>query len=140
MAREASRVDRDSECGKRGELSGRQFGRQDNKGQEFPLKVIDPFTFFATFNRKVRDETRIGILKVIVEKFGLVSPLPTDFDGLPVMNPQKSWFFDFEPARKSMPSTSYGILPSASLENYPRTCLLTYLSDVSKYDTWGLRI
>ncbi|MFH1081685.1 MAG: AAA family ATPase [Pseudomonadota bacterium] len=73
---------------------------RDINGQEFPLKIIDPFTFFATFNRKVRAEYRFGILKVIKTKMGLLSPLPSDLTGLPIMNPQKSWFFSFEPTRE----------------------------------------
>ena len=69
---------------------------EDASGRKFPLQVMDPFTLFATFNRKVGKESRIGILKVIKEKIGLVSALPRDFDGVPVMNPQKAQFFSFE--------------------------------------------
>jgi hypothetical protein len=73
---------------------------EDKKGQKFLLKVIDPFTFFATFNRKVGEESRLGILEVVKERFGLVSPLPSDFNGLPVMNPQKAQFFSWERDRE----------------------------------------
>jgi 5-methylcytosine-specific restriction protein B len=73
---------------------------EDNKGKKFPLQVIDPFTFFAFFNRKIRDEHRIKLLSLIKDKFGLTSPLPTDFEGLPVMNPQKSWFFSCQKDRE----------------------------------------
>src|SRR6266487_2967244 len=62
---------------------------EDNNRRQFPLKVIDPFTFFATFNRRVRDEWRIGILEVVKAKLELASPLPSDFTGLPIMHPQK---------------------------------------------------
>ena len=73
---------------------------KDKKGKGFPLQVIDPFTFFAFFNRKTRDEHRIKLLTLIKAKLGLASPLPTDFEGLPVMNPQKSWFFSFQKDRE----------------------------------------
>jgi Cdc6-like AAA superfamily ATPase len=73
---------------------------EDKKGQKFLLNVMDPFTFFATFNRKVGEESRLGILEVVKERFGLVSPLPSDFDGLPVMNPQKAQFFSWERDRE----------------------------------------
>ena len=70
------------------------------EGQEFPLSVMDPFTFFGTFNRKVGKESRVGILEVVKESLGLVSPLPSDFNGLPVMNPQKAQFFSWERNRE----------------------------------------
>lgn len=69
-------------------------------GQEFPLNVMDPFTFFGSFNRKVGEQSRLGILEVVRERFGLVSPLPSDFNGLPVMNPQKAQFFSWERNRE----------------------------------------
>src|ERR1039458_271018 len=73
---------------------------KDNKGKSFPLQVIDPFTFFASFNRKSRDEHRIKLLSLIKDKLGLAAPLPTDFEGIPLMNPQKSWFFSFQKDRE----------------------------------------
>jgi predicted RNA-binding protein with PUA-like domain len=69
-------------------------------GKHFPLQVMEPFTFFGTFNRKIRDEHRIKLLSIIKEKLGLKSPLPTDFNGLPVMNPQNSWFFSYAKHRE----------------------------------------
>lgn len=88
---------------KEAEAAGCPIGNlndQDEKGRRFPLKVIDPFTFYATFNRRIRDDNRIGILRVVKERIGLASPLPTDFKGLPIMHPQKSWFFSFEKDRE----------------------------------------
>lgn len=73
---------------------------RDQKGRRFPLTVMDPFTFFATFNRKVGDKSRLGILKIIKEKVGIESPLPIDFNGLPIMSAMKAWFFSFEYERE----------------------------------------
>jgi len=73
---------------------------EDKKGQKFLLNVMDPFTFFATFNRKVGEKSRLGILEVVKERFGLVSPLPSDFNGLPVMNPLNAQFFSWERDRE----------------------------------------
>ena len=38
---------------------------KDKKGKEIPLRAIDPFTFFASFNRKATDQNRQAILAVI---------------------------------------------------------------------------
>ena len=40
------------------------------------------------------------MLSLIKDKLGLAAPLPTDFEGLPLMNPQKSWFFSFQKDRE----------------------------------------
>ena len=72
---------------------------EDKKGKRFPLEVIDPFTFFAFFSRKTLDENRVKLLDLIKAKLTLTSALPTDFEGLPVMNPQKSWFFSYQKDR-----------------------------------------
>jgi predicted RNA-binding protein with PUA-like domain len=72
----------------------------DKNGKRFPLKVMDPFTFFGAFNRKTKSEHRLALLALIKEKFRLNSLLPSDFEALPVMNPQNSWFFSYEKDRE----------------------------------------
>jgi 5-methylcytosine-specific restriction protein B len=66
------------------------------KGEEIPLKKIDPFTFFANFNRGVKTENRIEIIKTLKELWGLSSSIPTDFTGIPVVNNQRTWFFGWQ--------------------------------------------
>ena len=57
---------------------------------------IDPFSVIAIFNRGITDEKR----KLILENFKLLLSLkadvPTDFDGVPVLNAMKSFFFSWE--------------------------------------------
>lgn len=69
------------------------------RGANKPLTEIDPFTFFATFNRKTRDDNRIAILNRYREYFNLSSPAPDDFSGIPIMDPRKSWFLPWESER-----------------------------------------
>src|SRR4051812_33431895 len=64
-------------------------------GKPLPLAEIDPFTFFACFNRQQTNDNRKTILTFIKDKFGLAAAVPTDFAGVPVINPQKSWFFPY---------------------------------------------
>lgn len=68
-------------------------------GSRFLLKEIDPFTFFGVFNRGIRYDQRLAILARIREFFKLENDLPEDFDGLPILNNFKSWFFVDQTAR-----------------------------------------
>ncbi len=66
-----------------------------------PLTDIDPFTFFAVFNRGVTDENRKAILVRMREFFGSAAALPDDFDGIPLADNKQSWFFPWAKARKA---------------------------------------
>jgi len=70
----------------------------DVQGNKIELKEIDPFSFFANFNRG-GEENRTEILKYLKEKFNLKSDIPIDFDGIPVVNPMNSRFFGWEKDR-----------------------------------------
>jgi len=72
---------------------------KDHDGARFLLKEIDPFTFFGVFNRGIRQDQRKTILARIKQFFELKSDLPDDFDGLPILNNLKSWFFPNQTAR-----------------------------------------
>lgn len=74
---------------------------ENPKDTSVPLAEIDPFSFFANFNRGIKDEYRRRILEVLKDKMGLKSPLPDDFDGLPVVHPQKALFFSYAYDRKA---------------------------------------
>lgn len=64
--------------------------------KEIPLTTIDPFTFFACFNRGLTDENRRAILAFLKTKFELLSEVPTDFDGIPTVNNLSAWFFPWQ--------------------------------------------
>lgn len=63
------------------------------EGKAIGLSGIDPFTFFANFNRAIKTEHRVEILRTLKNRMGLAAALPDDFDGVPVANSQKAWFF-----------------------------------------------
>lgn len=63
--------------------------------KETDLTEIDPFTFFASFNKGLKAEKRIAILQHLKERLGLTSSLPTEFNGIPTVNSQNAWFFPF---------------------------------------------
>ncbi|MCB9664685.1 MAG: ATP-binding protein, partial [Alphaproteobacteria bacterium] len=65
-----------------------------------PLAEIDPFTFFAVFNRGLRTENRQALMAEILRFLGLDPGVPTDFDGIPVVDLRRSWFFPYAKDRK----------------------------------------
>ena len=69
-------------------------------GNEGPITDIDPFTVMATFNRGTRDENRIRVAQVLGDALGVTAPLPTDFDGVPLVSNQNSWFINFAESRQ----------------------------------------
>lgn len=72
---------------------------KDDEGGRFPLTEIDPFTVFGTFNRGVRDSERLAILTRLKNALDAKKPLPEDFNGIPVLNNQKSWFISYQADR-----------------------------------------
>ena len=68
---------------------------QMKKGVQTLMKEIDPFTFFTAFNRKTTNQNRMKILERLKQFFKLSSPMPVDFDGVPLANAQNSWFFPY---------------------------------------------
>ena len=60
---------------------------------------IDPFSVFGLFNRGIRHENRINSTKVFKELLDISSDIPTDFEGVPIMNNQKSYFFGYKSRR-----------------------------------------
>ena len=72
---------------------------RDKNDKKFPLVEIDPFTFFASFNRHATQENRRTILKHLKTKLGVQSAIPADFDGIPIVNAQASWFFTYKGKR-----------------------------------------
>lgn len=94
---------------------------KDKKGTKFPLDVIDPFTFFGFFNRGIKKEHRLALLSLIKNKLALQAPLPGDFEGLPVMFPQKTWFFSYQANRKHSDIETLWDFAKAIVEQSPET-------------------
>ena len=61
---------------------------------------VDPFTFFALFNKGIKDSNRILLLTVIKDLLEISAVVPENFDGIPVVNPMKATFYYFLGERK----------------------------------------
>lgn len=77
------------------------FTDKDEHGAVFPLTEVDPFTILGTFNRGISGANRRAILAHLKKLMGLSAPLPDDFDGVPILNNMKSWFFSYKGKRRS---------------------------------------
>ncbi len=64
-----------------------------------PLQDICPFTVMGTFNRGMTDANRKLIAAELAKLLGVTMPVPATFEGIPVLNNQRSWFFRYADKR-----------------------------------------
>ena len=69
-------------------------------GSSGPLKDICPFTAMGIFNRGITDANRKAIASELASLLGVSEPVPDSFEGIPILNNQKSWFFGFDNKRQ----------------------------------------
>lgn len=60
-----------------------------------PLQDICPFTVIGTFNRGMTDANRKRIAGELANFLGVTVPVPSSFEGIPVLNNHRSWFFEY---------------------------------------------
>jgi hypothetical protein len=73
----------------------------DSEGNRVP--TIDPFSVIAIFNRNSKWENRSKMCQEFKQFLNLQVEVPTDFDGIPVVNPMQSFFFDWFEYKKVEP-------------------------------------
>lgn len=60
------------------------------------LDDIDPFTVMGLFNKtQMKDAKRIAILNEFAKRMQITAPVPSGFDGIPVLNPLNATYFLF---------------------------------------------
>lgn len=98
-------------------LKGTPLSDRDESGRRFLMDEIDPFTFFGAFNRGITADKRIAILRELTGFFKCKSPLPSDFDGIPVLNNQRSWFIRYKADRgKADVATLWSVFGAALVD------------------------
>lgn len=68
---------------------------QYSAGAFDPIRDVDPFTVFGAFNRGITLENRREIAGSLGGRLGVKAPVPTNFDGIPTVNNQNSWFMRY---------------------------------------------
>jgi 5-methylcytosine-specific restriction protein B len=84
-------------------------GRVDGLGHLTDDKYVDgttgfvrdicPFTTLGLFNRGITNENRKIIATELAKFLGVTVPIPASFEGIPVLDNLKSWYFGFENVR-----------------------------------------
>lgn len=69
-------------------------------GAIVPLADICPFTVMGLFNRRIKTEHRQTIAGELGAFLGVEEAIPEGFEGIPVLNNLKSWFFAVADSRK----------------------------------------
>lgn len=77
---------------------GLRYPFMDKSSQ--PIDDICPFTVFGCFNKGITNKNRIALMDAIGSKIGVKAALPTEFDGIPVLNNMQAWFFAYKADRK----------------------------------------
>ena len=65
-----------------------------------PLKDICPFTTIGIFNRGLTDANRKTIARALAGMLGVSEPVPESFEGIPLLNNQRTWFFSYSYKRQ----------------------------------------
>lgn len=65
------------------------------------LRDICPFTVMGMFNRGVTDANRKAIAGGLAQFLEVEEPVPDTFEGIPLLNNLKSWYFPYEEKRAS---------------------------------------
>ena len=72
----------------------------DQDGENDLCPDIDPFTVFGLFNRGITPDNRRNSISLLKNLLNINASVPTGFEGIPVLNNQKSHFFGFKKHRK----------------------------------------
>ncbi len=68
-------------------------------GSSVPLEDICPFTTIGTFNRRLTDSNRRKVAESLAKFLDVSAPVPQSFEGIPILDPLRSWFFYYKKDR-----------------------------------------
>lgn len=94
---------------------------RDENRKDIALNEIDPFTFFASFNRTTTNENRRATLEFIKNEIKLQAEVPKDFSGVPVVTPLAAWFFPYKGKRGKNDIRDLWLLAEAVITGPPQT-------------------
>lgn len=62
-------------------------------------KDVCPFTVIGVFNRQMTNKNRQSVARTLAKYLGVDVPVPEQFNGVPLLQNQSSWFFEYEKRR-----------------------------------------
>jgi 5-methylcytosine-specific restriction enzyme B len=65
------------------------------------VRDICPFTVMGLFNRGIKDTNRKAIAAELAKFLDVDEDVPASFEGIPVLNNLRSWYFPYEDAREA---------------------------------------
>ena len=74
--------------------SGTSVVNYFKKDKDTKLTDTDPFSVFAIFNRTNNDSVRKNCIEILKNTFEIQAGIPSDFDGVPLLNAKRSIFVD----------------------------------------------
>jgi len=84
-----------NELGKVTRGDGKSFVNYLHQKDGSKIYDIDPFSVFGIFNRNISWGNRTALLNKFKEHFSLTSSVPTDFNGIPTLDPRRAFFFSW---------------------------------------------
>lgn len=73
---------------------------QYEDGSKGPLRDICPFTTMGIFNRGITELNRKALASELAKLLDVDEPVPNSFEGIPILNNQRSWFFGYDRRRQ----------------------------------------
>ena len=74
--------------------SGTSVVNYFKKDEDIKLTDTDPFSVFGIFNRTNNDSVRKNCIEILKKTFEIQADIPSDFDGVPLLNAKRSIFVD----------------------------------------------
>lgn len=95
------------------------FLQKDGNGTK--ITDIHPFAIYSIFSRLFLVPKKQKILEYLKTKLNLTSPIPTDFDGIPSVNPQNSfWGMPWDDDAKQKVEENWDLFCCAVNENFDK--------------------
>lgn len=114
---------------------------QPEEGAKELLADICPFTVFGLFNRGITDANRIAIANELAAFLKVETSVPNSFEGIPVVNNQRSWFFGYKYRRDEHDIDTLWNLFEAAIKHANNSDTDTAEALYNAYDTatkcWG---
>ncbi len=95
---------------------------------------ICPFTVFGCFNKGITDDNRKVIMGRVGSELGVRASVPKSFDGIPVLNNMRSWFYGDKIDRKTGDISNLWDVFEAGLQYADKPTEVSKIAFIGSYD------